>query len=157
MLLILFARQRRDCARDVYKLVFPHDLTADQVMAFIRTLVSLRAPRWSLLGLPSLVFETIARGGSIEHRLQLPRVQAEEVLAQLRATVPSVPVARVDQAESWPRMAVAQELRLSDASLPIRTDDASTFAASLLHALTTVEADETAVVQAIVFPVGARL
>jgi hypothetical protein len=102
MLLILFARQRdqvqRDSAREVYKLVFPHDLTADQVTAFVRTLVSLRAPRWALLGRPSLVFETVARGQSIEHQLRLPHEEAEEVLAQLRATVPSVRVARVDLA-----------------------------------------------------------
>jgi len=158
MLLILAARQRdqaqRDSARDIYQLVFPQDLTADQVTAFIRALLGLRPPRWSLLGRPSLVFETIARGQTIEHRLRLPRDEAEEVFAQLRAAVPGVRTVRVDPGTSLPRLAVAQELRLTDAALPIRTDQASTFAASMLHALSTVEAGETAVVQLVVFPVG---
>lgn len=158
MLVILVVRQRdqaqRDARREVYRLTFPGDLTADQVAAVTRALATLRAPRWSLVGRPSVVFETVARGRTMEHRLRLPRDQAEGVLAHMRAAVPGVRTVRVDRGVPWPRMVVAQELRLSDTALPIRTDQANLLAASLLHTLGALGPDEMVVVQVVAFPVG---
>src|SRR5438067_166051 len=63
MVVVLTTRQRdqhaRDGARVVYRLAFPRDLTVDQVVAFVRSLAFMRAPRWSVLGRPSAVFELV--------------------------------------------------------------------------------------------------
>src|SRR5262245_25861861 len=110
MMLILIVRQRdqakRDSARDVYELVFPRDLTTDQVTAFVRALVELRIPHWSLLGRPSVAFEIVARGQALEHRLRLPRDLADDVLAQLRASAPGVRTTAVGAPVALPRRAV---------------------------------------------------
>jgi energy-coupling factor transporter ATP-binding protein EcfA2 len=157
MLLILVSRRldqvQRDAARKIYRLAFPQDLTADQVTAFVRALAALRASRWSLLGRPSVAFEIVARGQSIEHRLRVPDDEADLVLAQLRATVPGARVTAADQF-SLPRIGIVRELRLADATLPIRTDEPDSFAASVLHALGTLAADELLIFQLVAFPVG---
>ena len=159
MVVILLVRRRdqvgRDSTRTAYRLDFPRDLALDQVVAFARTLVGLRPPRWSLLGRTSVVFEVVAQEGTIEHRLRIPQHQAERVLAQLRSTIPGVRTVPVKAAAESP-MQVVRELRLSSADLPIRTDQAAGFAASLLHALQPLSrvGGEMVIFQLVVFPVG---
>jgi hypothetical protein len=159
IVVVLLVRRRdqvgRDSARTAYRLDFPRDLALDQVVAFTRTLVGLRPPRWSLLGRTSVVFEVVAQEGAIEHRLRVPQNQADRVLAQLRSTIPGVRTAPVKVVAPSP-MQVVRELKLSSADLPIRTDQAAGFAASLLHALQPLSraGGEMVIFQVVVFPVG---
>lgn len=159
MVLILFVRQLdqvdRDSTRTVYRLEFPRDLVLDQVVAFVRSLVGLRPPRWSLLARSSIAFEVVAQEGISEHRLRVPRNQVDRVLAQLRSTIPGVRTVLVEDA-ALPQMQLVREVALSSPDLPIRTDQAAGFAASLLHALQPLSAagGEMVVFQVVVYPVG---
>lgn len=159
MVLILFVRQRdqvdRDSTRTVYRLEFPRDLELDQVVAFVRSLVGLRPPRWSLLARSSIVFELVAREGSSEHRLRVPRNQVDRVLAQLRSTIPGLRTVLLEDA-ALPPMQLVREVALSSPDLPIRTDQAAAFAASLLHAFHPLApaGGEMVVFQVVVYPVG---
>lgn len=157
VVMVMAMRQRdqqgRDDARAIYRLAFPRDLTIDQVVAFARSLSFLRARRGSLHGRPSVVFELAVHGAVIEHRLRLPQDQSEQALAQLRATIPGIRTELVEPA-TLPVARVVRELRLVDAALPIRTDQAAAFAASLLHSAGALDGDERLVFQVVAYPVG---
>lgn len=144
-------QERLDRSRNTYQLVFPRDLTVEQVTAFMRSLVSLRRPRWEILGRPSVAFEVMTNGTVIEHRLRLPQGYEHEVLAQLRAAIPGARVVKLVRTETF-RVASGRELKLTDAELPIRSDLAAVFARSFLHALGTTRG--WAVFQVVVLPVG---
>ena len=157
VLLIMVERHRdqatRDASREGYRLSFPPNLSNDQVVAFMRTLAALPQPRRSLLGRPSVVFEAVASGQSIEHRLWLPQEHAQEVLAQLRGSVPGARTAPLEQAAPL-NVFVAHELRMTDSALPIKTSGASALAASVLSALSVARPSETVVLQVVASPVG---
>jgi len=124
----------RDAGRLVYRLEFPRGVKTDQVVAFLRTLAGLRPPRGWLLGLDSAVFEVIAWSGAIEHRLRLPARRAEAVLAQLRTAIPGLGAVPVENSVVRPAD-FAREIRLTDSTRPIRTDQPEAVAASILTAL----------------------
>jgi hypothetical protein len=127
-------QQDRDAGRHVYRLSFPRGVKADQVVSFLRSLAGLRPPRGWLLGMDSCVFEVIAWAGGIEHRLRLPKNRAEAVLAQLRTAIPGIGAVPVENPAVRPAD-FAREIRLTDSTRPIRTDQPEAVAASILTAL----------------------
>jgi hypothetical protein len=127
-------QQDRDAGRHVYRLSFPRGVKTDQVVTFLRSLAGLRPPRGWLLGVDSCVFEVIAWAGGIEHRLRVPAQRAEAVLAQLRTAIPGVGAVPVEN-PAVRSADFAREIRLTDSTRPIRTDQPEAVAASILTAL----------------------
>jgi hypothetical protein len=144
----------RDNNRATYQLDLPPNLPLDHVTAFTRSMTGLRAPSGSLLGRDSVVFETVRRDGTTQHRLRVPRHEADQVLAQLRAVAPGIRTTLLEDA-ALPTMDVVQELGLSDSTWPLRTDNAQHFATSLLGGLGLVDAQEVISYQLVAYPLGA--
>src|SRR6266536_5705650 len=78
VLLVRWGDQReRDAKRRTVRLHVPHELAADDVVAFVRTLAALAFPSGVLTGRPSVVFEVLATRDGIEHRLRVPERSAD--------------------------------------------------------------------------------
>ncbi|MBO3752167.1 type IV secretory system conjugative DNA transfer family protein [Streptosporangiaceae bacterium NEAU-GS5] len=146
---------RRDRERVVYRLGFARSLTILQVEAFVRSLAILRAPRGEVLGRDSVVLEVTSAAGRIQHRLWISERRAEAVLAQLRATIPSVQVEE-DTASADEMVDEAVELGLSDWSRPMRLDQPEVFAASLLRSLLPLQRGERLLYQLVIGPLRPR-
>jgi len=157
IVIILYARHRdqivRDAERAGYRLTFPPDVDIKQVVSFMRSLTALEAPRWSLFGRASVVFEVVSRQATIEYRLWLPSEFVGLVLAQLRGNVPGVVPAPLGDA-TLPRLFVARELAMTNQEAPLKTGDASGFATSVLAAMSVAAEEETVVLQITAIPVG---
>jgi hypothetical protein len=138
-------QQDRDAGRQVYRLSFPRGVKTDQVISFLRSLAGLRPPRGWLLGVDSCIFELIAWTGNIEHRLRLPAQRAEAVLAQLRTAIPGLGAVPVMDPAVRPAD-FAREIRLTDSTRPIRTDQPEAVVASILTALESASLREGEVV-----------
>ncbi|QNA75365.1 type IV secretion system DNA-binding domain-containing protein [Streptomyces sp. So13.3] len=154
--IIIYLRYRDQVSRDTnrltYCLNFPRDLTIQQVTAFVRVLGRMRSSRGWLFGRDSVVFEGIGLPGRIEHRLRLPRYEADVLLRQLRAVVPGLR-ATLLEAPALPRATWLRRIGLTTILRPLRTGVAETFAVGLLNTLQPVFPDETLVYQLVVFPV----
>lgn len=94
----VFAMRKRNqlesdqAGRTTYLVKFPADVPVDRAAAELRTLpASLRGKQGSL-AIPTMVFETINRGGVFEFRVRIPTSRAEYVVSQLRAAIPGVAV-----------------------------------------------------------------
>jgi len=155
--LILFTRFRdqlaRDTTRPTYQLGFPRDLTIEQVTAFVRALGRLRPARGWLFGRDSVVFEGVGRAGRIEHRLRLPRYEADVLLRQLRGVVPGLRATPLPE-PALPKATWFRRIHLTTTARPVRTDVTQDFAVSLLNTLQPLGPDETLVYQLVVFPVA---
>lgn len=149
-------QRRRDGNRQVIRLHFPSDLTSDNVVAFVRALTSLRQQSRPLGGHAAVVFEVLATGGSIEHRLRLPVPRAEFILAQLRAAVPAIGVEPMEADKAAVTATSAVELRLTDSRRALRTDQPEATAASILAALQPLQSGESIVVQWLISPTRHR-
>lgn len=155
--LVFYVRHRdqraRDAGRTTYRVELPSELSLDMVTAFARSLTTLRPPAGSLLGRDSVVFEVVRRGGTTLQWLRLPQRRAAQVLAQLRSLIPGVRAEHLNQPATleptWVR-----ELRLPAIGTPLRTDQAESFASSLLHAVATTTPEEEPVYQLVVYPLG---
>jgi len=141
-------QRRLDADRRVLRLHFPPEMSADAVMAFVRTLAVLRSRRRLATGIPSAVFEVTAEGGRIEHRLRLPLHRAEELVQQLRVAIRGIDIEPVTESAPPPTMAVS-ELRLSANDRVLRTDHPDSIVAALLAALKS-ESGERIVIQYVV-------
>ena len=155
--LIFLIRHRdqlaRDTTRTVYRLEFPPDLTVEPVTAFARSLTALRPLAGWLLGRDSVTFECIRRDGRTEQWLRVPQYGADRVLTQLRGLIPGVRAVRLER-PCLPQMDWVAELRLANAAAVLRTDQAQSFAASLLHALALAGEREELVYQLVAYPLG---
>ncbi|MEU7525959.1 type IV secretion system DNA-binding domain-containing protein [Saccharothrix sp. NPDC042600] len=155
--LVFYVRHRdqraRDASRVTYRVELPTELTLDMVTAFTRSLTTLRPPAGSLLGRDSVVFEVVRRGGTTLQWLRVPQRRAAHVLAQLRGLIPGVRAEHVKQ-PALPESTWVRELQLPIIGKPLRTDQAESFASSLLHAAATTTLDEGLVYQLVVYPLG---
>jgi hypothetical protein len=154
IILILRFRDQltRDSARVTYRLGFPRDLTIGQVTAFLHALTRLRPSRGWLFGRDSVVFESVGRPGRIEHRLRLPKHQADVLLRQLRGIVPNLRTTLIDN-PALPPAQWLRRIRLTTTARPLRTDAPEAFTTGVLSALQPLARDETLVYQLVVYPV----
>jgi hypothetical protein len=117
----------RRCERDrcTFRVSFPHDVRAEQVAAF---LIATSGIGGDVIGV-----DIEASDGGIVHRLAAPRRSAESIAAQLRAAIPGVRL--VPEDDSFAVVGWAMELRLSNHSIPLRTDDPGATSAAVLASL----------------------
>jgi energy-coupling factor transporter ATP-binding protein EcfA2 len=97
-----------------------------------------------------VVLEVRAEHSGITHWLGVPDARADYALGQLRAAIPSVRVELADRAPV--RLGTALEFRLSRGHVPLRVEDPSGVAASLLASLQPLGRDELAVIQWVFAP-----
>jgi Type IV secretion-system coupling protein DNA-binding domain len=147
-------QQRRDTERSSYVVYFPRGVAADDVVAVVRALSSLRTWQGSLLGRDSVAFELVGRQDEIAHHLRLPRHRADFLLGHLRTLIPGIsavaaPTPRVS------RHAIARELRLVGQG-SIRSDQPAALTASMLSALQNLRAGELVLWQWVVHPIPQR-
>lgn len=136
-----------DRARQVYRLHFPAELTYDQVVTFLRSLVALGGPRGPLEGRPAVVCEIVATARGLEHRLRVPAGVKAALLGQLRAAVPQLVVEEIDMRLPWPGVGAGAEMRLTSSRRALRTDQPEAAAASILATFSPLGADETILLQ----------
>src|SRR5262249_10921506 len=89
----------------------------------------------------------------IEHRLRLPRYEADVLLRQLRGVVPGLRATPVPE-PALPKANWLRRIHLTTTARPVRTDVAGDFAVSLLNTLQPLQAGETLAYQLVVFPVA---
>lgn len=79
--------------RKTYRLQFPADVPVDRATAEIRSLpASIKAGKRYGATVPTMVFETVNRGGTFEFRVRVPSANAEYIVSQLRAAIPGIAV-----------------------------------------------------------------
>ncbi|MFI8696708.1 type IV secretory system conjugative DNA transfer family protein [Dietzia maris] len=79
--------------RKVYRLQFPADVPVDRATAELRALpASIKASKRYGAVVPTMVFETINRGGIFDFRVRVPAATAEYVVGQLGAAIPGISV-----------------------------------------------------------------
>lgn len=149
-------QRRRDGDRVVVRLHFPKELEAEAVVAFLRALASLERAGGPLEGRSSLAFEMIATPGMIEHRLRVPSLRLEFVLAQLRAAVPAIGTEMLGVNAIPVVITTGAELRLTDDRRPLRTDEPVAVSAALMAAVQPLQAGEMAVLQWVISPTRHR-
>ena len=125
-----------------YELRFPYDLEPAAVTIFLGSLSGLVARRpWHQFVVRAVVIEITATPGQIRHHLLVPRHQADTVLSQLRAALPSV-TARPDPDHTATRATLAGELTLPHPERALRTDHPTATAHSLLASLQPLDPNE---------------
>lgn len=134
-----------------FRLTFPRDTGAEQVVAFARSLSGLLLPWWRRwFGTPAVIFEVAADERGITHRLIAPTDQAGYVLTQLQAALPGTRVEKEDPAPT--AIGAAAELRVSSRRVPLRTDQPEATTAGLLATLQPRRAGEFSVIQWVLAP-----
>lgn len=128
---------RRDRARQHYRLHFPAQLEVAQVVAFLRTLITLPGPSGPISGRASVVFEIVESPKGVEHRLRIPEGGSSAILNQLRAAVPQLVAEELTSPLPWPGIGAGAEVRLTSARRPLRTDLPESAAAAILASLHT--------------------
>lgn len=130
-----------------YRLGLPRDVAAEDVQAWLASIVSgTHAPR--LLTPPPLVLEVTATVDGIRHVLLVPSQTRGAVLSALRAALPAVRVEELpDYLARRPRLQMAAEGRLTNLMRPLAHERAERSAAALLAAMQPLHPGETVVLQ----------
>jgi hypothetical protein len=130
------AARRSSTDRDSFSLVFPSDLTTDQVVAWLEALSGLLPGGLARFGgAPSVVLELWATGThGFRYRMSAPRPQAAYVVGQLRTAVPGVRATPTGAATTttWTRMV---ELGMRRRARSLRAADPAVLAASVLASI----------------------
>ena len=148
-----FKRQiKRDANRDIYLVNFPSELSADRVLAWLRSVSGTLPKRsGSFLSMETIVFETWATAKGISHRLHIPKGAAEYIAAQLRTLAPGITVTKDDTRPSinW---TAGIELGMSSPTRQLRIVSHNDQSASLLAAVQSLSGDEAVLIQWVVAP-----
>jgi hypothetical protein len=142
----------RDANRDVYLVNFPSELSADRVLAWLRSVSGTLPKRsGSFLNMQTIVFETWASARGIAHRLHIPKSAAEYIAAQLRTLAPGVTITKDDTRPEINWMA-GVEIGMSSPSRQLRIVSHNDLSASLLASVQTLSGDEAVLIQWVVAP-----
>jgi hypothetical protein len=146
----LLAIGRKSQRLVAYRLSFPKNLAAEDVMSALAGFSGLLLPWWRRWGvLPHVVLETHADVRGIRYQVLVPEHWAPVVENVLEASVPSV---RFERAEAeTPALTVGAEYRLSARGRTLDVD-AEALSAKLLFSLQPLRRDERVVVSWIITP-----
>ncbi|MFI1354860.1 type IV secretion system DNA-binding domain-containing protein [Streptomyces sp. NPDC020898] len=92
-----YMRQNKQAARDdsrrAYTLLFPPDLTAEQVTSWLQAISgTLRTGAFGVFGVNTLAFELLATERGISYRLRAPAAHADLIASELRTLLPGTVV-----------------------------------------------------------------
>jgi len=142
----------RDQDRETYLVTFPPDLSAERVMAWLRSVSgTLPKRRSSDLAKATMVFETWATSKGITHRLMVPSADAEYIAAQLRTHGRGITVVK-DTTRAPVTWTAGVELAMSSPTRQLRILSHSDLSASLLGSVQTLQGDEAVLIQWVVTP-----
>lgn len=130
-----------------YRLRFPREMAATDVLAFVAGLSGVRRgwPR-RIVDRPSVTLEIHAVHGRISHFLLLPPSVADTVLSELRALLPGIRLEEVEPT-AVADLSTASELRLSSPHRPLRTDRLAEVSATVLGSMQPLASTERVVMQ----------
>ena len=148
-----FNRQiKRDLNRDIYLVTFPTELSADRVLAWLRSVSGTLPKRsGSFLSMETIVFETWASAKGISHRLHIPKGAAEYIAAQLRTLAPGITVTKDDTRPSV-KWTAGIELGMSSPTRQLRIVSHNDLSASLLASVQTLSGNEAVLIQWVIAP-----
>lgn len=152
-------QRQRDKNMRAYKLAFPADLEVERVVAWLHTISgSLRSRFPMLQGTPTIVFELWSTPAGFQYWLLVPwqygggqGEQADYIISQLRGMVPGINVAH-DPDHPRRRWSKAVEIGMRVPTRQLSIGTPSDVSHSLLNALTSINENETIVVQWVVTP-----
>lgn len=142
-----------DSERVTYVLTFPQDLAEDRVQAWLRSLSgTLHSKPSPFSGVRSIVFETWSTPKGIEHRIKVPRQQADDIMSQIRTHLRGL---RYTPATTFPQheWTYAVEIGESNPERSLRIVNSNDTAASILTSIGQLKEDEAVLMQWVVTPV----
>lgn len=145
-------QQKLDDERLTYSLTFPSDLSEEAVLAWLHSISStLSNGLKRLRGVNTIVFEVWGTARGINHRLKVPRQEADYVISQLRAHIPGINVAPDDSRPEpdWTRVI---EVGLEHPERALRPPKSDHAVVSILANFQAVRDGEVLMMQWIVAP-----
>jgi hypothetical protein len=141
-----------DRMRRTYLISFPRSMSHDEVLAFVRSLSGMPAPKF-LQPVHGVVFETYADVNGIKHLLHIPGHVHEDVDGWLTTHINGASLTPLSDQDDPVANTVWQgvELSMRGADTPIRIGTPEGVAATVLSAFSTLPADSAVVLQWILF------
>jgi hypothetical protein len=137
-------REPTELPNSWYQVIWPREVDAEGVIAFLRSLAGDRRRH-------VVVLEVVGTGGAVSYRIGLSDRLAVNTLASLRSFVPGTVTKLIDNSViSAPRF--AWEMTLSTRSSSLRIDTPEQISRALLTTLATTKPSETIVVQWLLGP-----
>lgn len=143
---------KKDRQRVTYRLAFPHELTEDQVVAWITSVSgTLRRKHHVLSGAPTIALEMWSTSDGFTWRIRMPWQYADYIKNQLMGHVPGISLLPEEDfpRPTWQRVV---ELGLSHSSRPLHIASTPQMSTTLLRAVQSLMPDEMVVMQWVVTP-----
>lgn len=140
-----YDQRARDRYREHYTLVFPRDMTADQVSRWLRNIYGPLSSN-SLGGAPTVVLEVWSTPEGITHRLKVPAGKRDSIVNQLRSSIPGTTVL-VEKERAHRLWTKSVEVGLHNDYRPLSIPDPDSMAHSILTNLTELKSGETVMMQ----------
>lgn len=147
-----FRQRQYDADRITYKLTFPAGLSEERVQAWLTSITgTMKQEHNRILGVHSVVFETVATDESIQHFLRVPKRDGGYIIGHLETLVPGIHAETVSDVQTFKyRYAVELGMTTSSRTLPI--PKSTDFSASVLSSMQGLRDKEAIVTQWIVTP-----
>lgn len=127
-----------------YQVVWPRDVDAEGVVAFLRSVAGDRRRH-------VVVFEVVGNGGVVSYRIGLSSRLATNTLAALRSFVPGV-VTKLIESDAIAAPTYAWDMTISARSRSLRVNEPQQISRALITTLSTTKPAETIVVQWLLGP-----
>lgn len=144
------SQETRDRSRRAFTLLFPPDLSAEQVTSWLQAISgTLRNGPFGLLGVNTLAFELLATNQGISYRLQAPQAHADLIASELRVLLPGTVVTpeETSPARDWSHVV---ELGQTSPSHLLNIPKPANLAATLLASVQQLGPGEAVLTQLVV-------
>lgn len=147
----------RDRKRRTYRVTFPTELNADQVLAWIRAISgTLSYGNSRVNGAPTIAFEMRATSQGITHRMMVAWQHSDYVVNQLRYLVPGIRVVEETEFPEPIEWTYGVELGLTHSSRTLRIPSADNLATTILSSVQQLNDTEQIVMQWVCTPAAPR-
>lgn len=147
-----FRQREYDADRISYKLTFPAGLSDERVQAWLTSITgTMKQDHNRILGVQSVVFETVATDQGIQHYLRVPKRDAGYIVGHLETLVPGIHAETASDIPTF-KYQYGVELGMTTPSRTLATPKSSDFSASILSSMQGLRDNEAIVTQWIVTP-----
>jgi hypothetical protein len=147
-----FRQREYDADRITYKLTFPGGLSDERVQAWLTSITgTMKQDHNRILGVQSIVFETVATDQGIQHYLRAPKRDAGYIVGHLETLVPGIHAETVPDMPAF-KYQYGVELCMTTPSRTLITPKSNDFSASILSSMQGLRDNEAIVTQWIVTP-----
>lgn len=141
-----------DDNRTTYRLIFPSGLSEERIGAWLSSLGgTLHIDHSRILGVPSIVFETVATDALISHYLRLPKRDAGYIIGHLESLVPGIHAEVVPSPPAY-EFTLGIDLHMTAASRQLALPKPADVSATILTSMQGLRENEVIVTQWIVTP-----